>query len=208
MSIVIIDYGLSNISSVFNAFKSIYYDVLVSSNHNDLLKAKILVLPGVGTYADGMKNLHDRDLIIIIRKLVLENNIPIIGICLGMQLLSTQGIEGGLTEGLNLIEGNVIKLNVLKEKLRLPHVGWNEIYFENNNDILENIPNNCDVYFIHSYIFDVKNNNHILTKTNYGREFVSSINKNNIYGFQFHPEKSQLAGKILINNIISKYLKI
>jgi glutamine amidotransferase len=125
-----------------------------------------------------------------------------------MQLLSTHGTECGFTEGLNLIEGKVIKLDVLKDNLRLPHIGWNEIYFENNNDILQNIPNNCDVYFIHSYIFDVKNNNHILTKSNYGREFVSSINKNNIYGFQFHPEKSQLVGKMIIKNIINKYIKL
>ena len=212
MSIVIIDYGLSNLTSVFHTLKTIYNDVIISSNKKDLLSAKILILPGVGTFNDGMKNIIELDLFDTIRSCVLDKSIPIIGICLGMQLFATYGYEGGKTNGLNLIEGEVIKLISYNKIDKIPHVGWNEIIYDNDNDnVFHNIPNNTDFYFVHSYIFNAKNINDILSTTkysNYSDSIISSIHKNNIYGFQFHPEKSQKAGISLLKNIIYKYINI
>ena len=206
MSIVIIDYGLSNITSVYNTLTKIYKNIIISSNKDIILTAKLLILPGVGTYSDAMNNLKKYDLVDIIINIVKNKEIPIIGICLGMQLLSTIGYEGGITEGLNLIEGTVIKIE-LDKSYRLPHVGWNEI-IHNDSDIFKNIPNHTDFYFVHSYMFIPKDNKNILAYVEYGTQIVAIINKDHIYGFQFHPEKSQKAGLILLKNIISKYIKI
>jgi glutamine amidotransferase len=206
MAIIIIDYGLSNLNSVLFAFKNIYNNTIISSDKHDILSAKLLVLPGIGTYKDGMENINKLNLFVVIKQAVLENNIPIIGICLGMHLLSTYGYEGGKIKGLNLIEGEVIKLNPEKADQRIPHVGWNEVMHDNVS-VFKNIPTNTDFYFVHSYIFNPRYSEDILAKTNYCGEIVSGVQKNNIYGFQFHPEKSQLAGKILLKNIVSKYIK-
>tara|TARA_A100001011_G_C14302643_1_gene841572 strand:- start:1509 stop:2126 length:618 start_codon:yes stop_codon:yes gene_type:complete len=205
MSIVIIDYGLSNLNSVLNTIKNIHNNVIITKDKTELLSANILILPGVGTYADGIKNIIEYDLFNTIRLCVLEKKIPIIGICLGMQLLATCGYEGGKTAGLNLIEGEVTKIISSDKKYRIPHIGWNEIIHKNQS-LFNNIPNNTDFYFVHSYEFIVKYKSDILATTNYSSEIISAIHRDNIYGFQFHPEKSQIAGKNLLRNIIQKYI--
>lgn len=206
MSIVIIDFGLSNISSVYNTIIKIHKDIIVSSDKNVISKAKLLILPGIGTYKDAMTNLVRLDLVDTIIDCVKQKNIPIIGICLGMQLFSTYGDECGRTKGLNLIEGEVKKIVLENKEYRIPHVGWNEIT-HNNSSIFTGIPNNTDYYFVHSYSFVPKNENEVLAHTEYGTKIAAAIGKDNIYGFQFHPEKSQKAGLILLKNIITKYMR-
>jgi len=205
MCIVIIDYGLSNLNSVLNTIKNINNNVIITKDKNKLLRAKILILPGIGTFSDGMKNIIERDLFDTIRLCVIEKKIPIIGICLGMQLLATHGYEGGKTKGLNLIEGEITKIISSDIKYKIPHVGWNEIIHK-NEPLFNGIPNNSNFYFLHSYEFNVKYKSDILTTTKYISEFTSSIQRDNIYGFQFHPEKSQNAGNILLKNVIKKYI--
>jgi glutamine amidotransferase len=199
--IVIIDYNINNVISIYNTVKKIERNVLITNNTEDIQKATKIILPGVGTYSEGMKNLNKLNLVEIIRKRVLNDKIPVLGICLGMQLLSTFGTEISKTKGLNLIEGDVI---LLKENNNfcLPHVGWNEIEILNEDKILKNISNRKDVYFVHSYHFLPKNKNNILSVTTYNENFVSIINKDNIYGFQFHPEKSGKIGMKLLRNFV------
>lgn len=205
MSIVIINYELSNLNSVLYAIKKIYDNVLITQDTDIILKAKLLILPGIGTYKEGVKKLKQLQLFKPIREAVLIKKIPIIGICLGMQLLSTYGEEGGLTKGLNIIEGIVSKIP--DTPMRVPHIGWNSIT-HNNRDIFNNISNKTDFYFIHSYYFRPMDKKYIQASTYYNTELVAVIVKNNIYGLQFHPEKSQLAGQILLQNIIKKYINI
>ena len=206
MTIVIIDYGLSNLNSVYNTLLKIYKNVKISNDPNIIINATFLILPGVGTYEQGMKNINKLNLYHIIRTAVLEKNIPILGICLGMQLFSTYGYENKKTKGLDLIEGEVLKITH-NDNLKLPHIGWNNIKHD-KSDIFNKIPQNTDFYFIHSYSFIPTDTNVISATTNYHKEIVSLCVKDNIYGLQFHPEKSQLAGFILLKNIISKHIKI
>lgn len=200
--IVIIDYKINNLVSIYNSIKNQYDDTIISSNIDDIEKAKKLILPGVGTYYEGMKKLKDLNLIEIIRKKVLEDKVPILGICLGMHLLSSKGYEVCETEGLNLIEGVVDHLPESKN-LTLPHIGWNEINIRRENNIFDEIKNNSDLYFVHSYNFIPTNIENILAETNYTKMFVSMINKDNIYGVQFHPEKSGKVGKQILKNFIN-----
>lgn len=200
--IVIIDYKINNLVSIYNSIKNQYDNTIISSNIDDIEKAKKLILPGVGTYYEGMKKLKDLNLIEIIRKKVLEDKVPILGICLGMHLLSSKGYEVCETEGLNLIEGVVDHLPESKN-LTLPHIGWNEINVRKENNIFDDIKNNSDLYFVHSYNFIPTNIENILAETNYTKMFVSMINKDNIYGVQFHPEKSGKVGKQILKNFIN-----
>ena len=206
MSIIIINIGLSNVNSVFNAINKIHKNVLISNKKEDIINAKLLILPGVGTYEEGMLNINNLNLYDVIINTVEKKKIPIIGICLGMQLLSTYGYEYKKTRGLNLISGEVLKMNYNKKK-KLPHIGWNSIK-HNYTDIFKHIPQDTDFYFIHSFSFIPDDKNVIYANSYYTNEIVSVIVKNNIYGIQFHPEKSQLAGSILLKNIINKYIEI
>ncbi len=202
MSIVIIDYGMSNLGSIRRAMEECGADVLVSNNPEDLKISDKIILPGVGAFGDGMKNLNNQGWTKIIREEVLENKIPILGICLGMQLLATKGHEGGEFDGLNLIEGEVVKFTSLDDE-RIPHVGWNEIVKTKESPIFEGIEDGSDFYFVHSYHFKAKNKEDVIATTSYCGEFASAINKNNIFGTQFHPEKSIPVGFQVLKNFIN-----
>lgn len=202
MSIVIIDYGMSNLGSITRALEECDADVLVSDNPEDLKKAEKIVLPGVGAFGDGMKSLNEKGWTKIIKEEVLGNKIPILGICLGMQLLASKGYEGGEFEGLNLIEGEVVKFIPVNNE-RIPHVGWNEIMKTKENALFEGIKDNSDFYFVHSYHFKTKNEKDIISTTPYCGTFVSAVNKENIFGTQFHPEKSIPLGFQVLKNFIN-----
>lgn len=206
MSIVIIDYGVGNVKSIINAFKVNGKDVKLSNDKNEILNSDGIVLPGVGAFAKAMENLEKLELVSIIREYCKLNK-PILGICLGMQMLMEESEEFGLNKGLGLIKGTVKKFSFnSNQKVKLPHISWSKINIsktEWQNTILEGVDSKSSFYFVHSYIVHPKNSNNILSTTEYsGLEFCSSIKKGNIYGCQFHPEKSSKDGLFIINNFI------
>jgi glutamine amidotransferase len=204
MSIVIIDYGMSNLGSVKRAFEECgANDVFTSDNPEDLKKADKIVLPGVGSFCDGIKNLNDYGFTDILRNEVLNNSIPLLGICLGMQLLADIGFEGGEMPGLGLIPGKIVKLSSSNNFERIPHVGWNQVVYQKKCVLLENIDDYSDFYFVHSYHFIPNSDQYIVATTPHCGEFVSVVNLNNIYGTQFHPEKSSIKGFQIIKNFIN-----
>jgi glutamine amidotransferase len=202
MSVIVIDYGMSNLGSIARALEECGANILVSANPNDLKTADKIILPGVGAFADGIKNLNERGWTKVIQKKVIGNKIPILGICLGMQLLASKGYEGGEFKGLNLIEGEVIKF-IPTNNERIPHVGWNEIVKTKESILFNNIENGVDFYFVHSYHLKVKNEEDVIAKTKYCTEFVAAVNKENIFGTQFHPEKSIPLGFEILKNFLS-----
>jgi|688.fasta_scaffold746003_1 glutamine amidotransferase len=200
-NIVIVDYGMGNIRSLSNALKFLKYNPIVTNNIKLIQNSDILFLPGVGSFAQAMKNIRDNNLEEAIIHAVKERKIPFMGICLGMQLLANNGFEDGLTKGLGLVDGEIIELS--DKTCRVPHVGFNEVVHGNSNQIFNGINESADFYFTHSYHFKVNDNSNILCRTNYGNNFISGVIKDNIFGFQFHPEKSQYNGLKLLNNFCS-----
>ena len=202
--IVIIDYGMGNLGSVLKAVKRIEQNVIISKNEQDILRADKLILPGVGNFSKGISNLKKYNYIDALNKKVLGDKIPILGICLGMQLFSNFSDEGG-SKGLGWIDSKVTKFKINnKLKWKIPHIGWNSIDInKRNNNLLKNLTNNCMFYFVHSYHMECNDALDVLTFSTYENSFVSSIHKENIYGTQFHPEKSHDDGFNLIKNFIS-----
>ncbi|MBS3157311.1 imidazole glycerol phosphate synthase subunit HisH [Candidatus Woesearchaeota archaeon] len=196
--IVIIDYGMGNLHSVLKAFRRIGADAIVSSKKEDIAKAEKLVLPGVGHFKRGMENLREMGLIGALNKKVIEEKTPILGICLGMQLF-TKFSEEGDAGGLGWIDAKTIKFN-LGDKFRVPHMGWNNIKIEKDNKIFSNLNKEDYFYFVHSFHVNCKNKEDILSITEYGKKFISAIQKENIIGVQFHPEKSHDAGLEILKN--------
>ena len=198
----IINYGLGNIKSVTTAIEKIGSKYIILSEPKEFKKVKKLLLPGVGAFSKGMDNLKIKGLDDAIKKDVLINEKPILGICLGMQLLATESEEYGLHSGLNLIPGRVIKIDCKKFNYTIPHVGWNQIQQNNKSLLFKDIPNNTDFYFVHSYHYVNNKKEHVIGKSEYGVSINSVINKKNIYGIQPHPEKSQYYGLRLIKNFL------
>ncbi|MFK8060282.1 MAG: imidazole glycerol phosphate synthase subunit HisH [Polaribacter sp.] len=202
--IVIIDYGMGNLGSVYKSFKRVHNEVIISSSKKDIESAEKLVLPGVGHFSNGMKRLKELDLIDLLQDRVIDKRTPILGICLGMQLFSKFSNEGNV-KGLSWFDAEVVNFNV-KDKLRfkVPHMGWNSIKIEKENQLLHGISQSELFYFVHSYHIKCDDKNDILGTTNYSYDFTSIIQKNNIYGTQFHPEKSHGKGLKLIKNFVQK----
>lgn len=201
MRVAIIDYGMGNLFSVKRAFEECGADVFVTTNPLELNEATHIVLPGVGAFPDAMKRLASEGWIDEINNNV-EIGIPFLGICLGMQLLAEWGDEVERTKGLGLIKGEVIRLIPVFED-RIPHVGWNEVHQKSIHPIFNGLPDRSDFYFVHSFHFEVSNTEDILATTPYCGGFVSAVNHKNIYGVQFHPEKSQKLGFKLIKNFLN-----
>lgn len=202
MSILIVDYGMGNLASVKRAIEECGGDAFISNDPEDILGTTHIVLPGVGSYADGMNNLQKSGWIQPINKFV-NDGLPLLGICLGMQLLATKGFENGETEGLGLIPGEVRRLSATSLEEKIPHVGWNEIFYEQEELLFHSIPSGTDFYFVHSYHFVPLQADSILTTTPYCGKFVSSVQLGNIMGVQFHPEKSSQYGFQLLHNFLS-----
>jgi len=202
--IVIVDYKMGNLRSVQKAFEEVGCSATISNNHDIIKKASKLVLPGVGAFRDGMKNLQELGLVDLLNEEIINNKKPFLGICLGMQLLAKKSYENGVTDGLGWVDAEVVKFdfNYQKDRLKIPHVGWNNVTYKNSNALFKDIPNNSDFYFVHSYFF--KTDEEIVSSiTSYGFDFISSINKENIFALQFHPEKSQKVGLKLIENFVN-----
>lgn len=196
--IAIIDYGMGNLRSVEKALEKVGSEVRVTSDSTLVQKAESLILPGVGAFKDCMKGLKDLGLIEAILEGVREGK-PFLGICLGLQVLFTESEEDGLHLGLDLIKGRVRRL---PSKVKVPHMGWNQINKKKEAPILEGIPNNSNVYFVHSYYVDPEDKKVVLTETDYGVTFTSGVQKDNIQAFQFHPEKSGDLGLHILKNFL------
>ena len=194
----IIDYKMGNIGSIQNMLKRISVKSVISSKIEILNNCDKLILPGVGSFDQGMKNLKNHNFIRFLNDYVIKDKKPILGICLGMQLFADNSEEGDLS-GLGWIKGNVKKFNLRKDSLKVPHMGWNNIECKNSKLFL-NLPNEKRFYFVHSFFFECKNKENIISTTDYGINFASSINKQNIWGTQFHPEKSHICGMNLLKN--------
>ena len=198
--IAVIDYGMGNLRSVSKALEHVGADVKVTGNPKDLKSARGIVLPGVGAFRDAVNNLKKLNLWEPILMEV-ESGKPILGICLGLQLLFERSYEFGETEGLGLIKGEVVKFDLPKE-YKIPHMGWNQIYLRKESELLKGIKNGEFFYFVHSYYVKPKDEEVKLTETDYGILFTSSIESENIFATQFHPEKSQKAGLKLLSNFL------
>ena len=205
--IAIVDYGIGNVKSILNAFEKYTDSIILTRDKKILSSSDGIILPGVGAFSHAMDNLIKYDLVDFLQSYA-NSNKPLLGICLGMQILLEESEEFGITKGLGLIKGKVVKIPVEQSnKIKLPHISWNEI-LENNisweNTILDNIQLGTDMYFVHSYAAQPENVNEILSITEYhGTKFCSSIKKGNIYGCQFHPEKSAESGLKIIENFIN-----
>ena len=201
--ICVIDFGMGNLHSVYKAFKRVGADVDVINSPVGIEKYDRIILPGVGDFKKGMINLKSAGFVESIKKQVIENKIPILGICLGMQLLTSYSEEGDV-EGFDLIDARTIHFKNLgiPEALKIPHIGWNNII----NCLPEGLLSGCDnemVYFVHSYAVICGNPGNVICETNYGIKFHSGIQKDNIFGLQFHPEKSHKAGLRILKNFIN-----
>jgi glutamine amidotransferase len=197
---VIIDYGIGNLESVLNMFKKVgVKEVVISSDKDVIMNAKKLLLPGVGSFDAGMRNLEESELIPILNHKVLLEKTPILGICLGMQLL-THRSEEGIKSGLGWIDAETIKFNLAPElKLKVPHMGWNYVNVNKENALINRESKNR-FYFVHSYYVKCFDENQSIATSNFGIDFTCMVNKENVYGVQFHPEKSLKFGMKVLEN--------
>jgi glutamine amidotransferase len=198
---VVIDYGMGNLRSIITKLSRIGFDAIISSSKNDIIKATKLIIPGVGAFGTAMHNLHELQLLTIIEKKVLEEKIPIMGICLGMQLMTRWSAEGNV-QGLGWVDAVTLSLRERSSNAIVPHMGWNTISKKKNDQIINNIPDNSEFYFVHSYYVHCNNSSDIITTTDHGGEFVSIFRKENIIGTQFHPEKSHDFGIAILKNFM------
>jgi len=200
---VIVNYGMGNLNSVYRIVNDIKGDAVVSSNPEDILGATKIILPGVGHFGKAVANLEKLNIWDTLNVAVLEKKIPILGICLGMQLMVSHSEEGD-AKGFNWFDANIVKFKVRDHlQFKVPQMGWNNLIIENESPLFNGIPGDALYFFIHSYHIKCNNKEDILAKTEYDYFFTSAIHKNNIFGTQFHPEKSHDSGKKLLCNFLN-----
>lgn len=201
MSVLIVDLGTGNLGSVRRSIEECGVIPVVSADPKSLEESDSIILPGVGVFAAGMHQLRSRGWVEPLRKAVIEQRIPLLGICLGMQLLADHGEEGGEVDGLRLIPGQVRSL-IPEPGERVPHMGWNEVHQDSEDPLFDGIAMGSDFYFIHSYHFVPSHRTHVLATTPHGGSFVSAIRNEHVLGVQFHPEKSSRNGRCLLRNFL------
>ena len=207
MNVTIVDYNSGNISSVINSFKEVAKDkviIEVTSNLNKIKSSDKVVLPGQGSFkscVDALNNI--KGLVETLNEFVINNKKPLLGICVGLQMFADISYEETETKGLGWISGKVSKIDNINGKYKLPHIGWNQINILKDSKILKNVENNSHMYFVHSYEFIPKDKDVISATTEYSSNIVCSVEKENIFGTQFHPEKSDKLGLQIINNFIN-----
>jgi len=200
--IVVIDYYMGNVRSVQKAFQKIgYKDTIVSRKPGYLRKAERIILPGVGSYFDGIQNLTKLGLIEVLNEEILDKKKPFLGICLGMQLLSDEGEEGNYCKGIGWIPGKTKRMEVESLGLRLPHMGWDNVFPKKDTFLFQGIEKPV-LYFVHSYFLECTDKSIVTSECEYGQRFASSVKKDNIFATQFHPEKSQVAGLKILQNFL------
>jgi len=201
--VAIINYGMCNLDSVGRAVEECGGTAVITDQRSDIETADRIILPGVGSFADGMRHIRERNLEEPLREQALGRNVPFLGICLGMQLLASKGTEGGDTVGLGWITGEVKKLQPTNAAERIPHVGWNEVEFAASSPLFKGISPGTDFYFVHSYQFGCQNPGNRIGQTPYCGGFTSVVGKDFVFGVQFHPEKSQRYGLQVLKNFLS-----
>ncbi|HTP08741.1 MAG TPA: imidazole glycerol phosphate synthase subunit HisH [Anaerolineae bacterium] len=203
--IALIDYGISNLRSVQKAFEHLDTEVTLVDTPDRLDQAERLILPGVGAFPAGMKGLQERGLLEPIKQAAREGK-PLIGICLGMQLLFESSDEMGDTRGLGLLPGKVTRLggqSSVARDLKIPHMGWNQLDVVRDHPLVRDLVSGSYAYFVHSYVIYPEDRNIVLTTTDYGGPFASIVGRGNVCGLQFHPEKSQAVGLKLLRNFLT-----
>lgn len=199
--IIILDYGLGNVYNLKNALLKIGYESKISSNPKDILEASILFLPGVGAFKSAMDNLKTKNLISILEKRN-KMNLPIVGICLGMQIMFEDSYEDGYCKGLGFLKGSFNKFDI---SLNIPHMGWNNLIINKDSFITNNLEDDSYVYFVHSYYLTNYRANDLISFSNYEVLVPGIVNNDNLIGMQFHPEKSSSVGLKILSNIIENY---
>ncbi len=201
--IAIIDYGMGNLRSVQKGFEKLGFAAVVTADPKRLLEADKVVLPGVGAFADCMRNLELGGFVEPILRVIREGR-PFLGICLGLQLLFTESEEFGLHRGLDVIPGRVVRfadgMEEAGEELKVPHMGWNQLSFKRRPPLFAGLEEDTNVYFVHSFFVKPEDEGVVATTTTYGIEFCSSVWKDNVVATQFHPEKSQEKGLMMLKN--------
>jgi len=200
LKVIIVDYGLGNLNSIKNMLKHVGYDSEISCEPQKICKADKLILPGVGRFGAGMQGIYARNLLDVLNKMALEEHIPVLGICLGMQLL-TRGSEEDNVAGLGWIDGFTYRLSG-NLGYKVPHMGWNTVNVINDNPLIKNREEYNKFYFVHSYYVKTVNLEDTILETEYGIHFASGIKRENIMGVQFHPEKSHKYGMNLLRNFM------
>jgi len=202
-TVTIIDYGMGNIGSLENMVERVGGKVAVARTKEEVMGAAKLILPGVGAFDNGMKRLDELGISDALARKVTFEGTPMLAICLGMQLL-TKGSEEGSLPGLGLIDAKTVMFRLSDPALRVPHMGWNEVLVKKESPLFSEMPPEPSFYFVHSYYVVCENASDVLTTTKYGVDFVSSIQRGNIFATQFHPEKSHKFGKRLVQNFVER----
>ncbi len=201
MAVTVIDYGVGNLRSVTKALEFLGSQVVLTSDPEQVTKASKLVLPGVGAFGTGMANLHQLNLVEAIQDAA-RRGVPLLGICLGLQLLFDESEEMGRHKGLGLMSGKVVRFPE-RNDLRIPHMGWNALRIRKRDPLFQDVPDGAMVYFVHSYFPVPDDPSVIAATTEHGVEFVSAIAVDNIFGTQFHPEKSSQVGLQILRNFLA-----
>jgi glutamine amidotransferase len=201
MTVAIINYGMGNLGSVAQAFDDLGAPAKIAEHPAMLFEAQRIVLPGVGAFGEGMARLRDGGWAEALSRLV-EDGRPLLGICLGMQMLAQVGEEGRLCEGLGFISGRVRRLDALGCTLRVPHVGWNDVDYVSGGPLFEHIPPRSDFYFVHSYAVSEVSPEELSATVDYDVPLVAAVRRGNVFGAQFHPEKSSKVGRQLLRNFL------
>jgi len=200
--VAIVNYGMGNLNSVKKRFDQMNIDIYITSEASEIKSADKIILPGVGHFGKAMEKLSSSGLIDVLNEGVLINKKPVLGICLGMQLMADNSDEGDAA-GLGWINGKVTRFQFGSEKkIKVPHMGWNTVNINKKSLLFQDISSDDEFYFVHSYHFNCDDKTDILNTTEYGYSFVSAIEKENIFGVQYHPEKSHNAGGVLLSNFI------
>ena len=203
MSLVaVLRYGMGNTDSVARAVEECGGCAVVTDRPEELAEATHLILPGVGAFPDGMRHIRELGLDEAVREQA-ERGIPVLGVCLGMQLLATAGEEGTATPGLDLVAGTVRRLEPDTPTTRIPHVGWNELVVERPSPLFSGVADGTDFYFVHSYHFDAADADTVIGRTPYCGGFTAAVSRGSVHGVQFHPEKSQRAGFQVLRNFLA-----
>lgn len=201
--ICILDYDCGNTKSLINVFKKLSIKCILTNEKEKIKESSHFILPGVGSFKTAVEKFKNYVPEELLKTEIFEKKKPILGICVGMQIMATEGNEFKKTMGLNWIEGKVEKMK--NKKFPLPHVGWNNVTQKVKSNLFKNIETDTDFYFLNSFAFNTKRNDDILAISIYENKFISAIRKNNIFGLQFHPEKSQKAGRKLLSNFVEYY---